>query len=388
MNASTINMLALGRLRGIGPIRAGRLLDRFGSPEAVFGASVSQLCEVEGIGDRTARGVAGSVTEALAAAERELASAHELGARIITPMDADYPPLLAALPDRPLTLSVLGALEPEGRDRFGVGIVGSRRCSVYGQEQADRFGGALAGAGLTVVSGGARGIDSAAHRGAVSARGRTAVVLGCGLSHVYPPENRALFDQIVETNGCIISEFPIDAAPEPTNFPIRNRIISGMSLGVLVIEAANGSGALITARVAAEDHGREVFALPGRVDSEAIAGNLSLLKSGGAMLVTEPGDVLAALESPARHLNQGTHASRFAPRDARPSEPTARPPAPTHRHPDGSPEAAVLAALAEPRSADQIAEQASLSISDVRRTLTMLELSGEVSRSGSRFARA
>ena len=242
-----------------------------------------------------------------------------------------------------------------------------------------------------MASGGARGIDSAAHRGAVSAGGRTAVVLGCGLAHVYPPENRALFDQIVEANGCVLSELPIDAPPDKLNFPARNRIISGMSLGVLVIEAAMRSGALITARVAAEEHGREVFALPGRVDSDAIAGSLGLLKSGGAHLVTEPADVLSLLESPARHLAGGTHASRYGmsltPTASSPSEP-ATPPRPRRpQHAEGTPERRVLDALTEPKTADAIAEATGLDTSETRRLVTMLELSGEVRRAGSKIAR-
>ncbi len=388
-SAATLDMLALARLKGVGPVRAGRLLAAFGSPDAVFGASVSRLCGVEGIGDRTARGIAGDVERARSAARRELESADALGARIVTQLDNDYPPLLRELPDRPVVLSVLGTLEPEGRDRFAIGMVGSRKCSVYGQEQANRFGAALASAGLTVASGGARGIDSAAHRGAVSAGGRTAVVLGCGLAHVYPPENRALFDQIVECNGCVISELPIEAAPEPSNFPMRNRIISGMSLGVLVIEAALKSGALITARVAAEEHGREVFALPGRIDSEAIAGSLMLLKSGGAHLVTEPGDILSLLESPARHLHAGTHAARYSspPLGRTESTPAPAPEPVASRYDEGSPERLLLDALDEPRTPDALAGRVGLDISQIRRVLTMLELSGEVVRVGSKIAR-
>ncbi|MEL6498964.1 MAG: DNA-processing protein DprA [Planctomycetota bacterium] len=386
-----LDTLTLARLKEVGPIRAGRLLAEFGGPDAVFGASVSRLCRVEGIGSKTAEGIARGVPRARKASEREIERAAELGARIVTYADDDYPPLLRDLPDRPIVLSVLGALEPSGRDRFAVGIVGSRRCSVYGQEQANRFGAALASAGLTLVSGGARGIDSAAHRGAVSASGRTAVVLGCGLSHVYPPENRALFDQIVESNGCIISELPIDAPPDRLNFPARNRIISGMSLGVLVIEAALKSGALITARVAAEDHGREVFALPGRVDSESIAGSLSLLKSGGAHLVTEPADVLSLLESPARHLAAGTHAPRYNPEPLRHQAQEAQDSGlsqPRARHAEGTPERLLLDCLSEPRTADAISDITGLDASQTRRAVTMLELSGEVRRSGSKIARS
>ncbi|MEL6797863.1 MAG: DNA-processing protein DprA, partial [Planctomycetota bacterium] len=202
--------------------------------------------------------------------------------------------------------------------------------------------------------------------------------------------NRALFDQIVEANGCVLSELPIDAPPDKLNFPARNRIISGMSLGVLVIEAAMRSGALITARVAAEEHGREVFALPGRVDSDAIAGSLGLLKSGGAHLVTEPADVLSLLESPARHLAGGTHSSRYGvvsgPRTATPiAAEKAAPRRP--RHAEGTPERRVLDALTEPKTADAIAEATGLDTSETRRLVTMLELSGEVRRFGSKIAR-
>ncbi len=208
------------------------------------------------------------------------------------PDDEVYPILLRSIPDPPNVLYMRGHLEP--RDLNAIAIVGSRKCSFYGREQAERFAALLAGAGITVISGGARGVDSSAHRGAMShPQGRTIAVLGSGVDTPYPPENAGLFAQIAE-RGAVLSEFPLGTSPLKENFPRRNRIVSGMSRGVLIVEADERSGALITARQACDDHGRPVFALPGRVDNPLSAGPHMLIRDG-AILTTKLEDILEGL---------------------------------------------------------------------------------------------
>ncbi len=284
--------LQLSLTEGIGPILTARLIDAAGSPEAACGANRQLLGSIEGIAAAKSR----SIFESLRRAETEvgemIARCEAAGVGIICQDDALYPELLKVIPDPPCVLYVRGTLEP--RDLNAVGIVGSRRCSHYGREQAERFGALLAQAGVTVVSGGARGVDSAAHRGALaSPEGRTIAVLGSGVDIAYPPENEAFFCQVA-MRGAVISEFPLGAPPMKENFPRRNRIISGMSRGVLVIEADITSGALITARQAGDDHGRPVFALPGRIDNPMSAGPHALIRDG-ATLVTNLEDILDGL---------------------------------------------------------------------------------------------
>ncbi|HEY1628624.1 MAG TPA: DNA-processing protein DprA, partial [Tepidisphaeraceae bacterium] len=246
---------------GLGPILTRRLIDAAGSAEAACASSAALLRSIEGIGSAKSSQIHNSIRKSADEAQRELDRAEKIGVSIICPDDEIYPTLLRDIPDPPGVLYVKGSLEP--RDLNSLAIVGSRRCSFYGREQAERFAALLAGAGLTVVSGGARGIDSAAHRGAMShLQGRTIAVLGCGIDQVYPPENASLFEQIAQ-RGAVMSEFAIGTPPIAENFPRRNRIVSGMSRGVVVIEADERSGALITARQACDDHGRPVFALPG-----------------------------------------------------------------------------------------------------------------------------
>jgi DNA processing protein len=203
--------------------------------------------------------------------------------------DSEYPPLLKEIYDPPVVLYVKGRLEPP--TRANIAIVGSRKTSYYGTEAARKFGFQLAGLGLTVVSGLARGIDSAAHGGALQARGRTVAVLGCGVDVIYPPENDKLYGQILEGGGAILSEFPMGAAPSRQTFPMRNRIVSGMSIGTLVVEAGRESGAMITANFANEQ-GRQVFAVPGRIDHALSRGCHRLIKDG-AKLVDDVDDILS-----------------------------------------------------------------------------------------------
>jgi DNA processing protein len=379
-------MLRLTLTPGLGPVLIGRLLERFGGDiDAIARASALQLRQVPGIGEGRAR----TLSEGLAISERaltsELARAESMGVTVLAKGDDAYPALLAQLPDSPWVIYVRGDIQPQNSDRFPVGIVGSRQCTSYGLEQAKAFGSSLARSGLTVVSGGARGIDSAAHRGALAAGGRTIAVLGCGLGHCYPAENADLFAQVARS-GAVVSELPLDTPPQAENFPARNRIISGLSLGVVVIEAGEASGALITARVAIEEHGREVMALPGRVDSSASRGSLSLLKRGEAALVTEPGDVIAHLEAPARHLHAGTHSIRYAASSDR--QQMLLSPATAERVGVLSEvQRQICAELAgAARTLDELFESSGLDAAVLRRELTLLELSGRVRREGSRFA--
>ncbi len=376
----TIAVLRLSLIPGLGPVRLTNAMNLLGSPDAVLNASTHALRRVPGIGPKVAGAIADGRRAAIGRAHQEVDAADRIGARLIARGSPLYPPLLAEIDDAPAVFSMQGRIEPGGLDQFPVGMVGSRSCTLYGLEQAERFGGALARAGLTVVSGGARGIDSASHKGALNAGGRTIVVQGCGLAHAYPPENAELYHRIVdEDRGAIISALPIDTAPQAENFPARNRIISALALGVLVIEAGRKSGALITARLAAEDHGREVMALPGRVDSQASLGTLELIRDGGAALVVDPADVIHTLENAARHHFEGTHAARFV-------EPLTNAAAPATASTLTDLQQSIVQVLAEPMSADDLATRLRVESSVLRSELTMLELQRRVSRQGSKFA--
>jgi DNA processing protein len=362
------DLLRLTLTPGLGPVLISRLLSVLGSAERVLAASAKELERVKGIGEGRSVAFVKGLKESASLVEPELELAGKLGVSIIAQADAAYPPLLKQIHDAPPVLYVRGSLDPEGKDRYPVAIVGSRNATAYGIEQAERFGGMLGMSGLTIVSGGARGVDTAAHRGAAKSGGRTVAVLGCGLATCYPPENAAFFDSVVGTGaGAVVSELPLRSPPESENFPARNRLISGMCLGVIVIEAGKKSGSLITARLAAEDHGREVMAIPGRVDSQASWGTHQLLKQGGAAMVTEPGDVLQLLETPARHSFSGTHQSRYSdPTRSDPSRgnlftegghPTANGVATVQAREVGlSPvQLGILARLAEPQTLDELA---------------------------------
>lgn len=367
---------------GIGPILIRRIVDAAGGAEAACEASVALLREIDGIGAAKAAKIRHSMREAADLVEKELAAAAALGVTIISQDDETFPLLLRSIPDPPAVLYVKGIFEP--RDLNAVAIVGSRKCSYYGREQAERFGALLAGAGVTVISGGARGVDSSAHRGAMAhPQGRTIAVLGSGIDVPYPPENAGLFEQIA-AKGAVVSEYPLGTSPMKENFPRRNRIVSGMSRGVLVIEADERSGALITARQACDDHGRTVFALPGRVDVSTSAGPHRLIRDG-ATLVTCLEDILEGLGP----LPQEAHeVTLFEPVAAKPQaaepERTAPDPVLTDR------QRAVLAQLdGQPVHIDALIERTALPAHEILQELTLLSLKGVVKRvDGQTFVRA
>jgi DNA processing protein len=281
--------LQIIRADGVGAITFGKLLTYFGTIEAIHEASINKLAGVEGIGEKTA----GKIFQSKNSfdAEKEISLADKAGVCIISISDSRYPALLKKIYDPPPVIYVKGDIQPS--DNLAVAIVGSRGCSHYGSEQASRFAHLLASAGFTIVSGMARGIDSAAHSGALSANGRTIAVQGCGLSKIFPPENKELFAKIC-ANGACISELPMEYEPLAENFPPRNRIIAGLSLATIVIEAMPRSGALITAQAALENN-REVMAVPGRADSPLSKGPHKLIKQG-AKLIESVEDVIETLE--------------------------------------------------------------------------------------------
>lgn len=274
---------------GVGPIKFGRLLIHFGDAQSALGVSSGDLATIKGIGTTLADSVARNRDQV--DVDKEIAAAASLGIRILCREDAEYPPGLRRIPDAPIALYAKGELRDT--DAVALAVVGSRRCTIYGSEQARRFGDLLAGAGFTVVSGLARGIDAFAHHGAIDAGGRSIAVMGGPLSSIYPPENVALAEKLL-ANGAWLSELPLSAGVRAENFPSRNRIIAGMTLGTLVVEAAQRSGALITARLALE-YNREVFAIPGRVQDPMSFGTNGLIRDTGAKLVMTLEDILESL---------------------------------------------------------------------------------------------
>jgi DNA processing protein len=271
--------MALKHVPGVGNHLFKSLMDRFGTPQKVFEATSQDLTGVEGISGQLAGTILGF--RAGDSIQREMDAAAELNCRIITLTNPQYPELLRAIHDPPPYLYVKGDL---GDTEISIAVVGSRQASSYGLAVARRLSADLASMGLVVVSGMARGIDAAAHEGALSAKGKTIAVLGCGLGVVYPPENEKLFHRIAES-GAVVSELPVMEPPNAYNFPARNRIIAGMTLGAVVVEAAAKSGSLITARLAAEQ-GREVFAVPGSIHSAKSSGVHNLLKQGAKLVAT------------------------------------------------------------------------------------------------------
>ncbi len=283
-----IAALRLTLVPGVGPRTRMVLLELFGSSEAVLAASYDELISVQNIGPKLAKAISAATQETNV--EATLACCRQHGVSILRDSDDGFPRLLRELPDPPGLLFVRGELLP--RDAVAIAIVGSRHATHYGLHQAEKLAGSLARSGFTIVSGLARGIDAAAHRGALAAGGRTIAVLASGVVGIYPPEHEGLAAEIAQS-GALISEAPPHAVPKGGTFPQRNRIISGLSLGVIVVEAATRSGALITARHAGEQ-GREVFALPGPVDSRMSRGCHRLIRDG-ATLIESADDVLEQL---------------------------------------------------------------------------------------------
>jgi len=279
--------IALNMMEGLGPIKVRALIDFLGSPQAVFDVDGSELQKVRGIGEKLKFSILEQRTQIDPVGEEK--QAESLGVRIVTMLDEEYPDALKAIHDPPLALYVRGELT---RDQ-ALGIVGSRKATHYGLNVADRMAYQLAQIGFTVVSGLARGIDTAAHEGTLKAKGRTIAVLGAAIDQLTPPENAELADAIAQS-GAVISEYPLGRQADRQTFPYRNRIISGLSMGVLVVEAGFKSGSLHTADAALEQ-GRSVFAVPGRIDHPAAKGTNRLIKNG-AKLVDNVGDILEEFE--------------------------------------------------------------------------------------------
>jgi DNA processing protein len=293
-DADLQSWLALALTPELSPRTMARLLEAFGSPQAIFAASESELASWK-LPPATLKAITGR--SSLARAEKELRRAQQAGVALVSWADPRYPPLLRQIYDPPPVLYVRG--EPALLARHQVAIVGTRRPTPYGVQMAERLGRELAERGLVITSGMARGIDTLAHRGALAApQGATVAVLGCGIDIVYPKENQKLYDQIAGGRGALVSELPLGAPPMPQNFPVRNRLIAGLALGVVVVEGAQHSGSLITARLAMEC-GREVYAVPGNVTQPTSFGPNQLIKQG-AKLVTGWEDVIEELPTAVR----------------------------------------------------------------------------------------
>ncbi len=370
-------VLALTLVPELGPRRIRRLISIMGGPEAALDASMADLASIPSVGEPLARKLSRGLSQARNDVDEKFEHVQSTGVRLLPFDDPAYPPQLAGDEHAPAILYVRGSIDALAVD--GVGLVGARKCSAYGIDQAGRFAGVLAQAGWSIVSGGARGIDTAAHHAALRSGGTTVAVLGCGLDHNYPAENAELFEKIVASGGAVVSELPMNCRPEAKNFPARNRIIAGLSRGIVVIEAGERSGALITARLAGE-MGREVMALPGRVDVESSRGCHALIRDG-VTLVASPADVEEALE-PTR--------GRRAPSQGLFEVSSEFPDADQGTGGDRTPnsiEDRVLDALAEALTLDQLCERVALPPEQVRATVTLLEIRRRIRREGMRLVR-
>ncbi len=334
------------------------LLERFHHPEDIFHASVNEMADLSGFTELQASRIS---DDSFIPTQSQIDYLDDHKISLLSRTSEDYPVSLKEIDNAPYVLFVRGRLDE--RDRFAVGLVGSRTATPYGKSIAGKFSRELSNAGLTIVSGGAMGIDTSVHHAAVEAGGRTIAVLGCGLDIAYPRENQKMFNQIVDQDqGAMITEFPLGAQPEPWRFPQRNRIISGMSMGIVVIEAGIPSGALSTATWAA-DQGRDVMAIPGNIDREASKGTNGLIKDG-AILVDEPADVLRTLgvlvmKSPAAATQLALPNLANIPNNQR----------------------RILEKLSlTPRHIDALAADLHLASTDVSVQMTLMELSGLIRR--------
>lgn len=375
--------MRLAMLDGVGPRTRFNLVDRFGSAQEVFTASQHELRMVTGVGPKVVQQI--QSPPAWQEVEKLLDECTSLGIEVVPLADERYPPSLVNLPDPPGVLYQQGSLQAS--DRQAIAIVGTRHATPYGLAQAKHFAFALSRAGYTIVSGLARGIDAAAHRGALDAGGRTIAVLGSGLACIYPPEHLDLAKEIAE-KGALLSEQPPHSPPTRFSFPQRNRIVTGLSIGVVVVEAAERSGALISGRLAAEQ-GREVFAIPGRIDSRMSKGCHQLIREG-ATLIESVEHVLEQLESlgrddlvPPSRVRGANAKQRSSPSDSS-SDSAAAPPKLAPIPADLSAEERTIVELlsAEPMLIDQVTVRSKLPISRVLSTLSVLEMKRLISRVG------
>lgn len=343
---------ALKSIPQVGNVTFRRLLDIFGDPANVFKASRTEISSVKGIHPESAASILAGGGQA--EAEKECRAVERAGAKIVTFISREYPKPLLQISDYPPFLYVKGILSAE---ELAIAVVGSRRASGYGAVTAERLAADLAAQGVAIVSGMARGIDTAAHRGALKAGGRSIGVLGCGVDVIYPRENLRMFGEIQE-KGALVSEFPMGTEPRAENFPRRNRIISGISKGVLVIEAAESSGSLITAQIAL-DQGREVFAVPGNINSPNSRGSNGLIKQG-AKLVESVTDILEELPQKGK---QAFSLTAKTPQDLSPPEALLRD---------------IL--LKEPLQIDEIIAKSALTAGEVSVILLGLELKGVITQ--------
>lgn len=353
--------LALHLAPGMGPVTCCRLVHHYGSPEKVLAAPVAELAAVCRL-RRESRIALGAVNreDLLEQAQKEIDRAAAKNVSLLALDDPHYPSLLKNIHDPPVVLYVLG--DPKALQGRGIGMVGSRAASHYGKSIALQMAQGLVNRDFTIVSGMALGIDTAAHNGALAAKGRTIAVLGCGIDVIYPPVNRKLYSQI-GASGAIVSEYPLGTLPESFRFPARNRIISGLSLGIVVVEAAKRSGALITAQNALEQ-GREIFAVPGRIDSAKSAGTHSLLQQG-AKLVHSVSDIAEEF------FHLGLPQNSVLPQQDAAASPDSE---------QLSPEEKVLFACLDvyPRTLDEITRESGLTPQKTSELLLLLELKGVV----------